>query len=421
MNEPLYSRAFVSLCVALVLGFACFGLLTPVIPILVIREGGDAALVGVVVAAYSIPSIVLRPYMGRLVDQWSRWRVFLSGGVVLGLSSFLYLLPSLGMMIVVRLLNGASFAAFNTGANTTLAVLAPPTRRGEASGIYNLMPSIAFMVAPAAGLILVDTAGPEAAVIVAGLLGIGSAFVVATGPLRDRRGERERIERRSATPLPTALIERRALMPMSIEAAWIAAYTLFVIYPPVWAAWHDVPVLDLAVYYPVVGLVLVVSRITVGRRVDRVPRGLAITIGVVGGSAALLFAATAESVAVLTLAGSFHAASSSAISPSITAIALERAAAGRHGATMATYSMGFPLGNGLGALAWGIVIATFGFPIPFVLAALITASILVPIWLGRVELFGGSALAVGGPGAAQVDVATHGSGDRPDGSPPHPG
>jgi predicted MFS family arabinose efflux permease len=174
---------------------------------------------------------------------------------------------------------------------------------------------------------------------------------------------------------------------MAIEASWIAAYTLFVVYPPVWADWHGVPVLDLAAYYPIIGAVLVVSRLVVGRRIDRIPRGLAIAIGVIGGTSALLLAAAAESVAFLTLAGCLHAASSSAISPSTVAVAIERSAPGRQGATMATYSMGFPIGNGLGALAWGLVIGAFGFPAPFLLAAVVTASILILVRSGRAELF----------------------------------
>jgi MFS family permease len=387
VTDRLYSRAFIALCAAILLGFACFGILTPVIPLLVLQEGGDPGLVGIVVAVYSVPSIALRPFMGRLVDQWSRWRVFLSGATVLGLSSFLYLVPGIGAMIVARLLNGASFAAFNTGANVTLAELAPVARRGEAAGIYNLMPSIAFMLAPATGLILVERTGPSAAIVVAGLLGLASAIVVWTAPLKERRATRPPPERGSDRPRLGGLIERRALLPMAIEASWIAAYTLFVVYPPVWADWHGVPVLDLAAYYPIIGAVLVVSRLVVGRRIDRIPRGLAIAIGVIGGTSALLLAAAAESVAFLTLAGCLHAASSSAISPSTVAVAIERSAPGRQGATMATYSMGFPIGNGLGALAWGLVIGAFGFPAPFLLAAVVTASILILVRSGRAELF----------------------------------
>ena len=53
---------------------------------------------------------------------------------------------------------------------------------------------------------------------------------------------------------------------------------------------------------------------------------------------------------------------------------------------MATYSMGFPLGNGIGALAWGFVIGAFGFPAPFIAALASMAGIAALVWLARAEL-----------------------------------
>ncbi len=164
-RERLYDRAFVTLCVAVFLGFSSFTILSPVIPVVVLELGGDAFVVGLIIAIYSIPSVLLRPFMGRLVDEWSRWRVLVLGAAGLGLSSFLYLLPGLGMMAFVRLLNGAAFAAFNTAGSATMATLAPPARRGEAAAIYNLMPSLAFLIAPALGLLLLGSVGAGAAFV----------------------------------------------------------------------------------------------------------------------------------------------------------------------------------------------------------------------------------------------------------------
>ena len=372
-QETLYDRTFVALCAAVFLGFSCFAIVGPVIPVVVLELGGNAFVVGLIIAIYSIPSVLLRPFMGRLVDEWSRWRVFGLGAAVLGLSSFLYLVPGLGFMALVRLLNGAAFAAFNTGGNATLATLAPPARRGEAAAIYNLMPSLAYMFAPAAGLLLLSAVGAGAAFLAAGFLGTAGALVIALGPLRDRG--------RPAPPARVStwrsLFERRAVLPMLVSFLWVSANVLFVIYPPVWATAHDIPIATLAIYYPIVGAVLVLSRIIIGRRLDRVPRGVAMLAGAGGGAAALLVAASADTILLLTVAGSVFAFSSSAVSPTAAAVAIDRADPQRRGVTMATYSMGFPLGNGIGALAWGFVIGAFGFPVPFIAAL---------VWLARADL-----------------------------------
>ena len=385
-RPTLFGRAFVALCITVLLGFGCFAMLTPVIPVIVLRLGGDAALVGLVVALHSIPSLLLRPFMGRLVDAWSRWRVFLGGAVLLFVSTFLHLLPGLALLFGVRLLNGVAFSAFNTAGNATLAALAPPSRRGEAAGIYNLMPNLAFMIAPAVGLILLERIGPAIVFIVAGLLGAAGTLVAASGTIRNAARQSAYVAGPGSSL--AGLIDRRALLPMLTEFLWIAVATLFLVFPPVWAEERGIPLADLTLYYPAVGAVLVVSRIAIGRVIDRVPRGLAILAGAAIGGIALLVASTAETVLALTVAGSIHAIGSSAVSPMAAALAIDRAEPGRQGATMATYSMGFPLGNGVGALTWGLVITAVGFPAPFLLALGALACIAALVWSARAELLG---------------------------------
>lgn len=90
-----------------------------------------------------------------------------------------YLVPSVAVIAGVRLLHGTAWAAFNTGANAALADLAPPARRGEASGIFSLMPSLSAMVMPSVGLILLGLAGAWLAFVAATLFAI-AALLVAT-------------------------------------------------------------------------------------------------------------------------------------------------------------------------------------------------------------------------------------------------
>lgn len=387
-RETLYSPAFVALCTAIFLGFCCFAILNPVIPIVILANGGDAFLVGLIVGMYSIPSIALRPLMGRLVDEWSRWRVLVLGAAGLGLSTFLYLVPGLLVMAAVRLLNGSSFAAFNTGGSTSLATLAPPSRRAEAAAVYNLMPSLATMIAPAFGIFLVGAVSAGAAFVAAGLAGSAAALVIALGPLR-------RMADAKAPPRPSSwrnLLERRAILPMSVESLWVTTNVLFFVFPPVWVAARGIPVEELGLYYPVVGGVLVLSRILLGRRLDGWSRGGAILAGAALGTLAIVLAAAADSVVMLTAAGALFAGSSTLVSPSAAAVAIDRADPQRRGAAMATYSMGFPLGNGLGALLWGIVIGALGFPAPFLVALATMGGIAILVCTSRGEL-----LPAGGP------------------------
>lgn len=379
----LYDRRFITLLSVIFLGFASFAIIGPVLPVLVLELGGTAATVGIVVAVYSIPSVLVRPIIGRLIDTWSQRNIFLLGTIGLTLSSFLYVIPSLWFIGALRLFHGTSWAAFNTGGNTTLARFAPQPRRAEAAGIFSLMPSVAHMFMPSVGLLLVGAVGTSAAFLLAGGLALAAAVVVATGPFP--RGPL------SDAPAPTegfwrSLIERRALLPMWIEFLWMSVNVLFFVFPPLFAAENDIPLADLALYYPIVGGVLIVTRLIVGPRLDRYPRGLPLLLATGLGALSLVVASMADTVLMLTLAGSIFMVGSSAVSPIATALAIDRADPQRRGAAMATYSLGYQLGFGLGSLSWGLLISSLGFPAPFLVGLLAMAGIVAIVAASRSDL-----------------------------------
>lgn len=379
----LYDRRFVTLCTIVFLGFAAFAIIGPVVPLLILELGGDAAMVGVIVAVYSVPSVLVRPFLGQLVDRWNQRGVWLLGAVGLAIASLLYLVPAITFIAVLRLFHGTAWAAFNTGGNTTLARFAPPSRRAEAAGIFGLMPSLAHMLLPSVGLLLVGAVGTSSAFIAAGLLAAAAAVVIylgpfPSGPLADAGTSRGSIWR--------DLIERRALLPMTLEFLWMTINVLFFIFAPLFAEAKGIPIEALAIYYPIVGGVLIVTRLLVGPRLDGLPRLVPLTIAAASGVAALLTASLADSVLTLTLAGSMFAFGTTFISPIAMALAIDRADPQRRGAAMATYSLGYQLGFGLGSLVWGFVISAAGFPAPFLLGLGAMGGLLAVILSARADL-----------------------------------
>src|SRR6188768_1558242 len=62
-HAPLATRAFVLLCCAMFLGYGNHWMLLPVIPLYVDAHGGSASFAGLVLLAFSIPSILVRPFV----------------------------------------------------------------------------------------------------------------------------------------------------------------------------------------------------------------------------------------------------------------------------------------------------------------------------------------------------------------------
>lgn len=374
----LYSRPLVALLSVTFLGFLHNMLLQPVLPLLVLARGGDATLVGLIVAAFSFPSVLLRPVFGRLVDEWNHRRVYLLGTLGLGLSSIAYLVPSLALVFLVRLVHGVSWAAFNTGGHTALARLAPPERRGEASGVFNLMPGLAQFLGPGLGIAILTASSFDVPFVVAGVVALGGTAIVVLGrlPLPSAPDHRSAPSGRGLG----AILERGAVLPMVLELLFTTSSTLFVVFPPVFAAQAGIPIADLALYYPIYGGTLVGSRFLLRRAMDRGERGRIVAFGALVAIVALTVAAAVPTLLGLTVAGALYAVAAAFTTPTLMAAAIDRSDPRRIGAAMATYSLGFQLALGVGAAIWGVVIDGIGYPAPYVLAAVFQVVVIGTVW-----------------------------------------
>lgn len=363
-RPALYTAPVITVYAVVLLGFSSNMLLHPVLPLYILTLGGGPALVGLVFATFTLPSVVIRPLMGRLADEWSLRRVFLSGTSGLFLSGLLYLVPHLAGVFITRVLHGASWAAFNTGGHAAIARLAPRERRGEAAAVFTLMPGIASTVLPAAGILLWSATGSIGPFILSAVLGAAATAVLQFGRMPGLAA----IARPDRLRGSDRIVERGAVLPMTLEFLFTSVQPLFFVYPPLWATSKGIPVEALVVYYGAYGVVLVVARAVAGRYIDRVSRTSVIALSAGLAIVGLGVASIAESVLVMTLAGAVYATATAVASPAAMALAIDRADARRLGSAMATYSLGYQLGLGTGAATWGLVIQLAGFPAPFVLA-----------------------------------------------------
>ena len=362
LRMALYTLPFIGVCIVFFLGFSQNFLLQPVIPLLVVDLGGDATLVGIVFLLFSVPAVVLRPYIGRAADGLGTRRVMVLGSAGLAAAGPLYLVPNVIALLVLRVTHGAAWAAFNTGAPATMAGLAPRARRGEASAAFDLMPGLAVLIMPTVALVLYQAGGVTAPLLLATAMGVAAFVLSARIPASVGAPSKEASTR-------GALLEPSAVLPMVYQLLMSSVVSLFVVYPPLFAAAAGLPVGDLIAYYPVYGIVFVVSRILAGRVVDRIPRTTVLIAGAALAGVALLIAASATTIASLTVAGALYAMASGATTPATTALVIDHAPPNRIGATMATYTMGFQFGGGLGAAVWGVLIDSSGFLLPFVVGA----------------------------------------------------
>ena len=105
-GSQLWTRAFILLCVNTVLCYCCHQLLVVVLPLYVQSMGGSPFFAGLIFAAFSVISFILRPLLGHLTDRWSVRGTLLIGASFLGVFGALFAVPSISGSVHRQLIPG---------------------------------------------------------------------------------------------------------------------------------------------------------------------------------------------------------------------------------------------------------------------------------------------------------------------------
>jgi len=128
-----------------------------------------------------------------------------------------------------------------------------------------------------------------------------------------------------------------------------------------YARWLGVEVESISVYYLAVGGAVLLGRFTLRHVADRYGRGRALVGGFACGIVGLLVMATAASLWQLVVAGVVFSIGQALQQPSTLALAIDRANPRRRGAAMASYTLWFQIGAGVGSFGAGALASALGY------------------------------------------------------------
>ena len=126
-RPKLFTPAFITLAAAELAYFTAAGLMIPATPLFAAGPlGASEAGVGLVVGAFSLTALILRPWAGRLSDRRGRRALLLGGALLMAFASLAHLAASdLLVLTGLRLTLGAAEAFFFVAGVAALADLAP--------------------------------------------------------------------------------------------------------------------------------------------------------------------------------------------------------------------------------------------------------------------------------------------------------
>ncbi len=113
-----------------------------------------------VITSYSVAEAIMVPLTGWLAARFGALKVFVAGMVGFGICSALCgLAPSLGFLILFRIMQGLCGGPIMPMSQTLLMRVFPPAQRGQAMGLWAMTTVVAPIVGPILGGWLCDNAG----------------------------------------------------------------------------------------------------------------------------------------------------------------------------------------------------------------------------------------------------------------------
>lgn len=193
MNKK-YALTFVTITVFL--DTVGFGIITPVLPELLMELTGrglssTSAIAGYLVVSYAVLQFLFAPILGNLSDRFGRRPVLLISLFVYGINYLIMgLAPTLWLLFIGRALTGITSSTYST-ANALIADVSPPNERAQNFGLVGMAFGLGFIFGPTLGGLLGEwnIRAPFFAAAMLAFLNVTFGFFVLkeTLPRADRR------------------------------------------------------------------------------------------------------------------------------------------------------------------------------------------------------------------------------------------
>jgi MFS family permease len=336
------------------------------LPLHITSLGGTEVEVGVIMGLYNAVGIVCQPLVGPWVDALGR-RPFMLLGVGLALVAALLAaaVPEIGVLALVRVLQGLAFSCFFVANYSYVIDLVPPAQRGWALGIYGVAGLVGTAVAPLLGEWTIRRYGFRPLyTLSAGVMVLAASFVWG---LRERAREGSPPVR--GFPWERGGLAEAAQLSMAVTLFFgLGAGTIFVFLPTF--AEH-LGVRTLALFYTAYSLSAIAVRVFGGRLSDVHGRRVVIVPSMFAQAGATALLATVAFlvsrtsatpvVPVLFVTGLLAGGAHGFLYPGLAALVTDRTPETRRGVVVGIFSAVFLAGQTTGAFVFGYVTHAVGY------------------------------------------------------------
>lgn len=330
-------------------------------PFFIKSLGGTEALAGMCAAFFCLVAVIVRPFVGRWLDNGARRAVLVVGLILLAVAPMGYVLaPVLAAAILLRMVHGAALSLSNSTTATVASDVIARPRFAEGMGYFGMATALASAIAPALGLELM---GLGFNVLYAAAAAISILALVLFCFVRTPRPKTEK------RPLSIkGLVNRDSLPATCTMLVFMFTFGALENFVAIYAA--NEGLLSGSIYFVVMSVVLLLVRVFLGRLVDERGEAFFVYTGNAAMICALLLLAFAPNAVTFLLSGALAGYAFGGLEPALQSMAVHTATDETRGSANSTFLCGYDIGYGLGGGVAGVLITSVGYANMWAIVAL---------------------------------------------------
>jgi MFS family permease len=395
--------ALIGLCATGLAAYCSYSICrTPLLPLFASRMGAEAPLVGLVMAASTLTGVLLKLPAGALSDLLGRRRLLCAGAGVFALMPFSYpAISTLASLVGLRFIHGSATAVFGPVASASLSDLAPPSRRGTWLSSYSTAQGAGQALGPILAGVLIAGGRFDLAFLTSGMVGMAAFALALTW-----RGRAQESAGRPRWPefkrgILEVVRDRLVWITSGAQAAQFFLHGTLNAFLPLYG--RDQIGLSTTALGWLFGLQTVTTlavRPVLGMVSDRVGRRWVITTGLAICGLAVWGVSVVTTLPALAVTIACYAGGVATTTAAAGAFITDVTRRARYGAAHGAFGTIYDIGDALGPMVAGLLVAAVGYARMFQITATVALVMAVGFWLGSRKAAQAQGMGPVAPGGA---------------------
>jgi len=264
MKPSLWTRNFTLLTLSNFLMCSAYYSLISTLPLFVSDQlHASHSVVGLVLSAYAVAAILIRPFTGFGLDYFGRRGIFIVSLLIYGLIFNVYVFAAtVTFMFFLRFAHGLAWGLTTTSNTTVAGDIIPVAKRGEGFGLFGVSTTIGMALGPPIGTFILQHWGYNAMFISGSAVSIISMVMAAMmkypaySPLPENRQFKWKNLFETSTVIPSANL-------LIIGLAYGGLISFIALYG------KEIGIKNPSGFFLVYALGIITSRFSVGKALDR--------------------------------------------------------------------------------------------------------------------------------------------------------